>query len=87
MNELLVVKESIPSVARTLTARHDSGPCVDRGQNVVCYGLCSYASNSMKSSNPNSGIYEAETARTLDTSGGNPACNQGGGSDCGEEQR
>lgn len=42
------------------------------------YGICSYDSNSMKSSNPNSGIYEAETARTLDGNGGNPACNQGG---------
>lgn len=26
-----------PSMARALTARHDSSPCVDRGQNVVCY--------------------------------------------------
>jgi DNA (cytosine-5)-methyltransferase 1 len=32
----------------------------------------------MKSDNPNSGIYEADTARTLDLNGGNPACNQGG---------
>lgn len=32
----------------------------------------------MKSSNPESGISEAETARTLDCNGGNPACNQGG---------
>lgn len=32
----------------------------------------------MKSSNPHSGIYEADTARTLDLNGGNPACNQGG---------
>jgi DNA (cytosine-5)-methyltransferase 1 len=44
----------------------------------VAYGICSYASNSMKSSNPHSGIYEAETARTLDGNGGNPSCNQGG---------
>ena len=42
------------------------------------YGICSDGSNSMRSANPNSGIYEAETARTLDTSGGTPACNQGG---------
>lgn len=42
------------------------------------YGICSNASNSMKSNNPNSGIYEAETARTLDGNGGNPICNQGG---------
>ena len=32
----------------------------------------------MKSSNPTSGIYKAETSRTLDFNGGNPACNQGG---------
>lgn len=44
----------------------------------VTYGICSYASNSMKSSNPHSGVYKAETSRTLDLNGGNPACNQGG---------
>lgn len=42
------------------------------------YGISAYSSNAMKSSNPNSGIYEAETTRTLDNNGGNPACNQGG---------
>ena len=42
------------------------------------YGISSYESNAMLSSNPHSGIYEAETARTLDLNGGNPACNQGG---------
>lgn len=42
------------------------------------YGICSKDSNSIKSDNPHSGIYEAETARTLDTGGGNPSCNQGG---------
>ena len=45
---------------------------------TVCYGISSYDSNAMKSSNPNSGIYEADTSRTLDLNGGNPACNQGG---------
>ena len=44
----------------------------------VVYGISAYDSNSMKSGNPNSGIYEAETARTLDLNGGSPACNQGG---------
>ena len=44
----------------------------------IVYGLCSYESNSMKSSNPHSGIYRADTARTLDINGGSPACNQGG---------
>ncbi len=42
------------------------------------YGICSDASNSMKSDNPHSGIYEASTARTIDANGGNPGCNQGG---------
>ena len=32
----------------------------------------------MKSDNPKSGFYEAETTRTLDANGGNPSCNQGG---------
>ena len=44
----------------------------------VCYGISPYESNSMKSDNPHSGIYEAKTTRTLDVNGGNPACNQGG---------
>lgn len=42
------------------------------------YGICSKNSNSMKSNNPHSGIYKADTARTLDLNGGNPSCNQGG---------
>ncbi len=44
----------------------------------VPFGICSDGSNSMKSDNPHSGIYHAETARTLDGNGGNPSCNQGG---------
>lgn len=44
----------------------------------AAYGVCSYASNSMRSSNPHSGVYKADTSRTLDLNGGNPACNQGG---------
>ena len=44
----------------------------------VAYGICSYTSNSMMSGNPHSWIYEADTSRTLDLNGGNPACNQGG---------
>ena len=42
------------------------------------YGICSKDSNAMKSDNPHSGIYKAETSRTLDANGGNPSCNQGG---------
>ena len=43
-----------------------------------CYGVCSKASHSMMSDNPHSGFYEANTSRTLDRSGGDPTCNQGG---------
>ena len=43
-----------------------------------CYGVCSKASHSMMSDNPRSGFYEASTSRTLDRSGGDPTCNQGG---------
>jgi len=45
---------------------------------IICYCICSYNSNGMKSSNPNSGIYKSNISRTLDNTGGNPACNQGG---------
>ena len=42
------------------------------------YGISSDQSNAMLSDNPHSGVYEADTSRTLDCSGGSPACNQGG---------
>ena len=46
-------------------------------QTVFCIG--SYHSNAWKSDNPHSGVYKAETARTLDALNcGYPACNQGG---------
>ena len=50
----------------------------DREGNCVAYGISSYESNAMRSSNPHSGVYVATTSRTLDLNGGNPACNQGG---------
>jgi hypothetical protein len=59
----------------------DSGiasPLVAKGPSAVCYGIGSYDSNAMKSDNPHSGIYVADTSRTLDLNCGNPACNQGG---------
>ena len=52
--------------------------CKTDGSLAVCYGICSDKSNSMLSDNPHSGIYEAESSRTLDLNGGNPSCNQGG---------
>lgn len=44
-----------------------------------CFGIGSYHSNAWKSDNPHSGVYEAETAKTLDALNcGYPGCNQGG---------
>jgi len=45
---------------------------------AVAYAFDSLSSNSMKSSNPNSGIRETEVAKTLDTARPDPSCNQGG---------
>ena len=42
------------------------------------FGICSAKSNAMKSDNPNSGFYEADTSRTIDTSSQSPVRNQGG---------
>ena len=50
----------------------------DHAAPPVAYGISSMASNGMKSDNPKVGFYEAETSKTLDISGGNPSCNQGG---------
>lgn len=48
-------------------------------RHAVVYGISSYHSNAMISDNPHSGIYEANTARTLDSLNcGYPGCNQGG---------
>ncbi|QHQ63451.1 DNA (cytosine-5-)-methyltransferase [Anaerocolumna sedimenticola] len=44
----------------------------------AAFGICAKDSNSMKSDNPHSGFYEANTSRTVDCNGGNPSCNQGG---------
>ena len=70
-------------VTGTLTAKNAGGnqrmPDKDNFNCILQpFGICSKDSNAMKSSNPHSGIYEAETSRTLDGNGGNPSCNQGG---------
>ncbi len=42
------------------------------------FGICSTQSNAMKSDNPNSGFYEADTSRTIDTGSQSPNRGQGG---------
>lgn len=70
-----VINQSKPEAGLCHTLSTDSRNFVVKPK---CYGISPYESNSMKSSNPHSGIYEAESARTLDLNGGNPNCNQGG---------
>ena len=68
-------RESWKGISRSLAfgSGAENGNAVSRE-----YGISSYDSNAMKSANPHSGVYEADTARTLDQNGENPACNQGG---------
>lgn len=47
-------------------------------QKKSAYRIGAYESNAMRSTNPLSGIYQTDISATLDTSGGNPACDQGG---------
>ena len=89
-NQPFVVSGEQPScnwdgeqVAPTLTAHNAGGNQRMPDKNhfncvLQAYGISSKDSNAMKSSNPHSGIYKAETSRTLDANGGNPSCNQGG---------
>jgi DNA (cytosine-5)-methyltransferase 1 len=50
-----------------------------KGDNhAVAYAFDSLSSNSMKSSNPNSGCREVDLAKTIDTFDPNPSKNQGG---------
>ena len=69
--------QSVSDISPTLRSATggDTIPCAILPK---CYGIGSQASNAMNSQNPYSGIYEADTSRTLDCRGGNPTCNQGG---------
>ena len=80
LNNQSVVQGINGNVTAPIDASYYKG-CGERAgieREVVCYGISPMDSNAMKSQNPHSGIYEAETTRTLDLNGGNPACNQGG---------
>ena len=64
-------------VANTLNT-FDTGESRCNELVVQAFGICSKESNAMKSDNPHSGFYEAQTARTLDCNCNNPSSNQGG---------
>jgi DNA (cytosine-5)-methyltransferase 1 len=68
----IAYSESVAPTLKGVASGLNQSPC------AIVYGICSDASNAMKSPNPYSGVYEAETSRTLDRGGGNPSCNQGG---------
>lgn len=73
--DVMNVSENITGTLRA--EAHGHAPVVIDSEKKV-YGICSLASNCMKSDNPDSGFYEADVVKTLDTSGSNPTCNQGG---------
>lgn len=77
-NDSRIDIKSDNTTIQTLTSRMGTG-----GNNVPLvmqetYNICGKNSNSMKSDNPESGIYKSNISRTIDTSGLNPSCNQGG---------
>lgn len=78
MNEREYAATILENVANPLMATDYKGTQCVFENTPKAYGICSNDSNSMKSDNPNSGIYEADTSRTIDGNGGNPSCNQGG---------
>ena len=61
------------NISATLATNNDQTLFVPKA-----YGGCAKHSNSMLSDNPNSGFYEAQTSRTIDTSNQSPDKNQGG---------
>ena len=61
------------NISATLATNNDQTLFVPKA-----YGVCARHSNSMLSDNPNSGFYEAQTSRTIDTSNQSPDKNQGG---------
>ena len=67
-----------PMVCEEINKEHTDVSRETECEKPLVYGLCAKDSNSMKSSNPNSGFYLAGTTRTLDQNAGSPTCNQGG---------
>ena len=67
--------------AGSIGYRGETAPTLLAGQQgsiLKAYSIGAYYSKGMLSANPAAGIREADTSRTLDLNGGNPACQQGG---------
>lgn len=60
------VKESLSNTSEQVLSQ----PSITKPSSTV-FGISPFDSNAMKSENPHSGIYEADTSRTLDLNGGN----------------
>ena len=67
--------EVSPTVSATYGTGGNNQPFVVESK---AFAICSKESNAMKSDNPESGFYETDTARTIDTSNQSPIKNQGG---------
>ena len=74
-----------------LTSQNSQGSGINEGvcftlnaldTHGVAYAIDSLSSNSMKSSNPNSGFHATDKAKTLDCTGPDPTKNQGGVAIC-----
>lgn len=79
----MVIRSGCEGGGKGVLLQRDKSATLSTGNNQTlfvptAYGISSYDSNAMKSPSPTAGIYEADTARTLDANGGNPSCNQGG---------
>jgi DNA (cytosine-5)-methyltransferase 1 len=88
-NVPMVVQDKEPIIAfnalQDPVSLENKTPCITQGNNkagqanvAIAYSFDSLASNSMKSSNPNSGCREVTVARTIDTTRPDPSKNQGG---------
>lgn len=74
-------KHKASAAAGSIGYQEETAPTLVAGQEsgvLKAYVIGAYYSGGMLSDNPHSGIYEAETSRTLDLNGGNPCCQQGG---------
>ena len=72
------VDEELAPTIQASGAGAVAAPENDKPQGTQAFGIGSFHSRGMLSENPHAGIYEADTARTLDQSGGTPECHQGG---------
>ena len=70
-----------PSVARTLTAEHDASPCIDRGQNMLCYALKGNAID--RNTAQNGRPWSDGASYTLDATDRHGVCYAPNGNHCG----